>query len=279
MSRIETAMEKAALLREGAPNPCGRTLPEQPETGSAAAELPPSGHCLKPLSPTNPLLVNLLDPHSPAAEEYRKLKAVLVKQCDGGQPRNLAMVTSSLPGEGKTLTALNLAISLAQGLDHTVLLVDADLRRPSLHQYLEIEQGPGLSDVLQGHAELAETIVATGLGRLSVIRAGTAVDNPVELFSSNRMRTLMEQMKHRYPDRFIILDTPPLVPFAESRTLAQIVDCVLFVTKERLAPQNVIREALDSIKGSSILGMVYNAAEICLGKDHYSYYKKYRSNV
>jgi len=133
------AMEKAAKLRQGTDT--GAPQPEAPRQETALAEGGDRGLAPRApvslqygkLAPSNPFLVNLHDPHSPTAEEYRKLKSVLVKMTTGEVFRNTIMVTSSVPSEGKSLTAVNLALSLAQELDHTVLLVDADLRRPSVY--------------------------------------------------------------------------------------------------------------------------------------------------
>lgn len=263
-------MEKAAQLRQGLDRPELEVAEPWPAGNSTA---PAVSALYGKLSPDNPFLVNLHDPHSPTAEEYRKLKSVLVKMTTGESFRNCIMITSSLPNEGKSLTALNLAISLAQELDHTVLLVDADLRRPSVHRYLNIEQGPGLADVLTGEAQIGECIVATGIGKLSIIRAGRQIDNPAELFSSQRTRAILSEIKNRYPDRYIILDTPPVLPFAESRSLAHLVDGVLFVVKERLASQSNIKDALDSLKGCPLLGLVYNAATVDDNDGRYSYYR------
>jgi protein-tyrosine kinase len=279
MSRIEMAMEKAALLREGVVDQVEvqATRPEKAEVQKRPAAVPP----VKPitaqrrLAPTNPLLVSLHDPQSPTAEEYRKLKSMLVKLTREGEFRNSIAVTSSVPNEGKSLTALNLAISLAHELDHTVLLIDADLRRPSLHRYLEIEQAAGLSDVLLGEAEVGEALLPTGLGKLTLMRAGRQVDNPAELFSSQRMEELHRELKERYPDRYVIFDTPPVLPFAETRSLANLVDGVLFVVMERLAPQESVRDALEHLKGTALLGLVYNAASLSGSDERYSYYRKY----
>jgi len=271
MSRIEMAMEKAALLREGMDTPTAEVAQQKPER--AVHLTAPVSLQYGKLSPDNPFLVNLHDPHCPTAEEYRKLKSVLVKMTTGERFRNCLMVTSSVPNEGKSLTALNLALSLAQELDHTVLLVDADLRRPSVHRYLNVEQGVGLSEVLKGEAQLGETIIATGIGKLSIIRAGRSVDNPAELFSSQRTKDVLRELKERYPDRYIILDTPPVLPFAESRSLAHLVDGVLFVVMERLASQANIRDAVESLKGCPLLGMVYNAATVDNNDGRYAYYR------
>lgn len=287
MSRIERAMEKAAQLRQGGETPeveAARQGPGGDMPAVVAAQPRSDNEVLRPapvsaqygkLAPDNPFLVNLHDPHSPTAEEYRKLKSVLVKMTTGEKFRNSIMVTSSLPSEGKSLTALNLAISLAQELDHTVLLVDADLRRPSVHRYLNLEQGVGLAEVLKGEAQLGETIIPTGIGKLSVIRAGRGIDNPAELFSSQRLKTILSELKSRYPDRYIIFDSPPVLPFAESRSLAHLVDGVLFVVMERLASQANVKDALDSLKGAPLLGLVYNAATVDNHDGRYSYYRAY----
>jgi protein-tyrosine kinase len=279
MSRIEMAMEKAARLRDGVAAPPVE-VPEERAVGgtvkSAVTLPPPVSAEYGKLTPDHPFLVNLHDPQSPTAEEYRKLKSVLVKLTTGEQFRNCLMVTSSLPSEGKSLTALNLALSLAQELDHTVLLVDADLRRPSVHRYLGVEQGKGLSEVLTGEAGLGETIIATGIGKLSIIRAGRSIDNPAEIFSSQRTKAVIQELKTRYPDRYIIFDTPPVLPFAESRSLAHLMDGVLFVIMERLATQANIKEALDSLKGSQLLGLVYNAATVDNNDGRYAYYRDYQ---
>ncbi len=266
------AMEKAARLREEGGGQPGQEPPPAESAGTAPPVVPPA----QALTPQNPFLVTIHEPHSQAAEEYRKLKSVLVKLTDGTPFKNALMVTSAVPGEGKSLTALNLAVSLAQGLDHTVLLVDADLRRPSLHRYLEIKQGKGLADILKGEAAIAETIVQTGIGKLAVIRSGTPVENPVELFSSQKMRALVDELKKRYPDRYLIFDTPPVLPFAESRALSSIVDGVVFVVMERFATQAQIKEAFDHLKGG-VLGVVYNAAQSALEDESYGYSKYYQA--
>ncbi len=254
MSKIEIAMEKAALLKQVRAH-------VQVEQTPPASMPPVSARHGRTLSPTNPFLVNLHDPHSPSAEEYRKLKSVLVEMTrlqDGF--KNAVLVTSSVPNEGKSLTAMNLALSLAQELDHTVLLVDADLRRPVLHRYFEIEQGVGLADVLLGEARIGETIISTGIGKLSIMRAGASINNPAELFSSSKMKGVVDELKKRYPDRYLIFDSPPVLPFAETRSLAHLVDGVVFVVMERLASQANVKDAIYSLKGCRLLGLVYNAA-------------------
>jgi len=278
MSRIEKAMEKAAQLREGIVSPPGER--KQTYSSKSAIHIPPVTGPEQKIISDSPYLVNLNDPLSSTAEEFRKLKSVLVKMTKGEDFfKNTLMVTSAVPHEGKTLTALNLAISLAQEFDHTVLLVDADLRRPAVQSYLNMNWKLGFSDCLLGETDIGETIIGTGIGKLSVIPAGRAVPNPVELFTSQRMRSLIEEMKYRYHDRYIIFDTPPILPFAETRSLAHLVDGVLFVVKERLASQENVKEAVESLKGCELLGMVYNDAMLDRHDERYSYYREYAAKT
>lgn len=272
MSRIEEALEKAALLRktlEGsttggtvqpAPRRPASSIPSYPVSPSPAAEI------------GNPLLVTVTDPHSPIAEEYRKLKTLLVTLTKQETFANTVMVTSTVGSEGKSLTALNLAISLAQEFDHTVLLVDADLRKPSLHSYLGIDSPRGLSDCLVNGGDIAEILVRTGIGKLTLLPAGKPVRNPAELFSSQNMADMIAEMKNRYPDRYIIIDTPPVLPFAETHSLGRLVDGVVFVVREGAAAMPDITEALHNLKGARILGMVYNEASSAALNGRYSYY-------
>lgn len=273
MSRIEKAMEKAAQLRSGTVTPTAEI--RQPQR-QAPRHTPPQPESVKNrIISNNPYLVNLNDPYSAVGEEFRKLKSALVKLTKGDVFKNTLMITSAVPHEGKSITSLNLAISLAEEYDHTVLLIDADLRRPSIHTYLGLEQSKGFADCLLGEVDLADTIIPTGIGKLSIITAGREIPNPVEMFNSQKMQTLVAELKHRYPDRYIIFDTPPVLPFAETRTLAHLVDGVLFVVKERLATQKDIRDALEALRGCEMLGMIYNDTVPEHNDERYSSYRGY----
>jgi len=276
MSRIEQALEKAANLR----NAIGAGAAIKDMKGKA------SGHPIRLHTPPpsmdgselmarieNPLLSTLCDPHSPVSEEYRKLKSVVSAFAQQGEFKNVIMVTSSVSNEGKSITSINLAITLAQEFDHTVLLVDADLRKPSLQEYLGMKPGKGLSDYLNGEADLTGLLINTGIGRLTLLPAGTPLKNPVELFSSQKMRDFIVEIKNRYPERFIIIDTPPLLPFAETRSLGALVDGVLFVIREgQVTPEN-IQESMNTIDSSKLIGAVYNEATQANLDGHYHYYR------
>ena len=273
MSRIEKAMEKAAQMRNGAVTTPAETRQQQYDV---PAHIPPQPEFVKEkIVSNNPYLVNLNDPYSPIGEEFRKLKSSLVQLTKGEKFKNTIMVTSAVPHEGKSITALNLAISLAEEYDHTVLLIDSDLRRPSVHSYLNMEQRQGFAECLLGEADLADTIIATGIGKLSVITSGREIPNPVEMFNSQKMKALITELKHRYSDRYIIFDTPPVLPFAETRTLAHLVDGVLFVVKERLASKKDINDALEELKGCEMLGLIYNDTIPEQNDERYSSYSGY----
>ena len=264
MSRIEEALEKAAKIRV---DTASAVVPVAKRPG---IHLPPPVPT-EGISVTNQLLVTVSDPHTQAAEEYRKLKSAIVKMTKEGSFMNMLMVTSAIGGEGKSLTSLNLALSLAQEFDHTVLLVDADIRKPSLHTFLGIDNSVGLTDCLLDGAEVKDALVRTGIGKLSFLSAGRSVSNPAEVFTSQRMRDFFLEIKNRYPDRYIIIDTPPVLPFAETRSLSSVVDGVVLVAKEGLVTLHNIEEAIECIKGTPMLGIVYNEAATEFHRDSYRY--------
>jgi protein-tyrosine kinase len=286
MSRIEQALEKAARQRERNqeefipvlfPEVGGTQLPDM---GGAPSAEERKGHrerdaallLTTPLPVSNPLLVVPGSKNNPAAEEYRKLKSLVLRMTKREKFLNTLVVTSAGSNEGKTLTSLNLAIVLAQEYDHSVLLVDADLRRPSVHRYLGIHPEVGLAQCLQENVPVSRVLVKTGIGRLVVLPAGGAVVDPVELLSSFRMKDIVRELKNRYPDRYIIFDTPPAAPFADAQVLGQVVDGVLFVVREGVARTNNLREGLASLKDANLLGVVYNDASFSPGSGRYYYY-------
>jgi len=267
MSRIEEALSKATLRQSGAPQPEAWSSFSR-ETGA----LPPP----TPIDPTRlseEKLVVLKDPSSPEAEEFRKLKESLVKTITGpGTFNNVILITSAHHGEGKSLVTANLAISLAQEYDHTVMVVDADLRLPSCHRYLDVKPERGLADCLTGGLDLCNALIKTGIGKLVLLPAGKqAVKNPLELFSSNSMRRLMTEMKQRYPDRILLIDTPPVLLFAETRTLADLADGVILVVREGESSLEDVQECL-TLLNNKVLGLVYNATDYVQPSGYYRDY-------
>jgi protein-tyrosine kinase len=265
MSRIEKALEKANKLREKKDI---ENVPG-PEVKGASFGYPDTEVSI---NLTNPYLVTITGAASPITEEYRKLKSMIVKLTTRETFLNTLMVTSALAGEGKSLTALNLAVTLAQDHDHTVLLVDADLRQPSLHRLLDIESPVGLSDCLTNGTDISRALIKTGIGKLVVLPSGKVIANPVELLLSKKLENLLKELKSRYADRYVIIDGPPILPFAEVHALSSMMDGVILVVREGYAPIHDIREALGMIKDAHILGAVYNDVEIDPLDGHYRYY-------
>ena len=268
MSRIEKAIERANQLREAGPAdmPSAKVSPVQvvqPPVGP----VPP----VQALCPDNPCLVINRDPAEGVAEEYRKLKSVVFELTRQGTFDNTLLVTSDLPDAGKTLTALNLALTLANEYDHTVLLVDTDLRKPSVHKQLGIAPGKGLVHCLTEDYPLEKALINTGIGKLVVLPAGGTVADPAELLASNRMRELIAELKARYPDRYVIFDSTPVLPFAEASVLGSLVDGILFVVRERTTRSDHLREALDLLKESNLLGIIYNDTDDNHKMRHYRY--------
>lgn len=270
MSRIERAIEEATRMRlqnsatESPPPISAAPLFRQ---GNAAALLQ-----TEPLAIDNPLLVAAHLGNDSAREEYLKLKSLVVRLTRGETFANTLMVTSTIGEEGKSMTALNLALTLAQDYDHTVLLVDADLRRPALHRYLGLQPEAGLIQCLQGKATLPQALIKTGLGKLVVLPAGGTVENPAEMLGSNRMMDMISELKHRYSDRYVIFDTPPSLPFADAQVLAGGVDGFLYVVREAMAKLSDVKECLNSLQKARFLGVVYNDTLFPRKKGSYYYY-------
>ncbi|OGW46615.1 MAG: polysaccharide biosynthesis protein [Nitrospirae bacterium GWC2_57_9] len=270
MSRTENALEKASRIRRSPqPVPAGRNG-EPAATGAQGARI------------EHPHLVTSRSTFSPVAEEYKKLKARVMRMTKQEPFRNVLLVTSSVGGEGKSVTAANLALSLARDYDHSVVLIDADTRKPSLHTLLNVKPGIGLADCVADDIDIGSALVKVGNGNLQFVPAGKRHENPVELFSSQRMRTVILEMKSRYPDRYIIIDTPPVLLFAETKMISALADGIIFVVREGLAPLQHIIEALDLLKEEQLLGIVYNDAgpEGVNGTyPYHSYYRHYHSRT
>lgn len=274
MSRIEKAIEIAARKRnEGEQTtPPAISSPVESEPKEVSQSARPS-YPEVPINYDNPYLVTANQKNSPASEQYRKLKSLIVKLSQMGELDRAMMVTSPVAGEGKTLTSINLAITMAQEFDHTVLLIEADVRKPSVLKYLGLEKKPGLTDCIVDGLDVSEVLIKTGIGSLSILPAGRPVENPVELFSSNRMDATMNEIKQRYKDRYIIVDTTPLLPFAEPQYIANLVGAVLLVVREGLTTPEKLKRSLEILKNNNLLGIVSNGvSRVNSLQGYYGYY-------
>jgi protein-tyrosine kinase len=197
-------------------------------------------------------------------EEFRIIKRPLLKRAFAERgpkenPCNLIMVTSSLPGEGKTYSAINLAMSIAMELDHTVLLVDADVARPSILRTLGLPAQRGLMDILLDDTlDLSDVMLRTNVDTLSILPAGTSTPRATELLASSTMTAMVHELAHRYPDRVIIFDSPPLMLTSESRVLASHMGQIVVVVEAQTTTQHAVKEALQQLEGMANVNLLYN---------------------
>ena len=269
MSRIEKALEKAARMRNGRDAAAG--LWQSVDTLHRRPALQP----LTSLQDVDPHLIAHSDSTAIVSEEYKKLKAMIIKMTKQEPIKNMLLVTSAVGSEGKSITAANLALSLAQDYDHSVLLIDADLRKPTLHRLFNVTPGIGLSDCVSEERDIASALIKIGNGNLMFLPPGKRTENPVELFSSQRMEKALAAMKYRYPDRYIIIDAPPVLLFAEAKLISTLVDGIIFVVKEGGTSLQHVTEALDSLKAENLMGIVYNAMGTDGLNNRYSYHSYY----
>jgi capsular exopolysaccharide synthesis family protein len=226
-----------------------------------------------------PETVALSHPHSSIAESFRALRTALLLANSGMPPRTV-LVTSGLPSEGKTTIAINVAITLAQR-GGKVLLVDADLRRPSIHRHMISqkklrEELPGISEYLTGNASLEECKLATEVSpNLEVVFAGAAPPNPAELCSSEQMRRLLHELREQYSH--VVIDSPPLLSVTDATILSVQTDGVLLVSRSGFSTRDSLRRAkrlLDHVN-ARILGVVLNDLNLAVDGYYYYYYYGY----
>ncbi|MBA6290448.1 XrtA-associated tyrosine autokinase [Colwellia sp. MB3u-4] len=210
-------------------------------------------------------------------DEFRKIKRILLNNAFGKAAKtlhhsNLIMVSSAKPNEGKTFVAINLALSIALEQDKTVLLVDADVLRPSVMRELGIEEQLGMIDYLLGKTEhVSDIIYNTDINKLKLIPAGKLHHLSNELLASEKMATLANELANRYPDRIVIFDCPPLIGVTETLVLANLMGQAVIVVEESKTSIVDIQAATEHLNENLALGLVLNKA-IRSHKDLYGYY-------
>ena len=222
----------------------------------------------------DPKLVVLSSLGSVEAENFKALRAQILLNSKNGSPPRTIMVTSTYPGEGKSFVACNLAASIALGIDEHVLLVDCDLRKPQVHQYFGYGRSRGLSDYLTGRAEIPDLLVKTDIPKLTLLMAGTPPGNPAELLSSKRMGALIDEVRTRYDDRYVILDATPTQFTADSNVLSPHVDGILLVVMAHRSPRKAVQGGMQSLAKENMLGVVFNGYDEPM-KSYRKYYSGY----
>jgi protein-tyrosine kinase len=214
---------------------------------------------------------------SQIGQEFRVIKRPLLANAFG---RGVAavkngkrvMVTSAFPGEGKSFCAINLAMSIAAERDTKVLLVDADVARPSILRELGIQTQAGLMDLLVDNTQdLAHLVLPTNVEKLSILPAGRRHKQATEFLASASMSRLLEQISARYPDRIIIFDSPPLLVTTESRVLASYMGQVAVVVEAGRTPRESVNEALSTIESNEVVGLILNKTQSVHAGSEYRY--------
>jgi capsular exopolysaccharide synthesis family protein len=270
MSRIQNILEKAE--REGAVRrmrpvgePAGATLaldvppaavPPPPTVveeapAASAVAVQPSVRSVR--SQLDPILVAAMAPGAFAAEQYRALRTRMA-HTDHGAPVDAILITSPGRGEGKSLTAANLALTMAQDFQSRICIVDADLRYSRLHRLFGVADTPGLAEVLAGQATLADALVAIDDQQLTVLPAGQIPAHPAELLGSTAMRRVIQTLRSQF-DR-VIIDAPSAAPLADVGILTPLVDSVVLVVHAGVTTKPAIHEAVTAIGSSNMLGVV-----------------------
>jgi receptor protein-tyrosine kinase len=217
-------------------------------------------------------------PHSQLADEFRVVKRPIIRNAlrKGGiavKNANLVMVTSSLPSEGKTFTAVNLAMSVAMEYDNTVLLIDGDVAHPMLPTLLNVPSEPGLLDLLtRDDLDVGDALVRTNVEKLTVLPAGSRHKRATELLASEQMVNLLLELASRYSDRIIIFDSPPLLATTEARVLATHMGQIVMVVAADTTTQHAVSQALSTIESCEIVLMMLNKARKTDVGSYYGYY-------
>jgi receptor protein-tyrosine kinase len=217
-------------------------------------------------------------PKSQIADEFRVIKRPIIHNArrtatSAIRNGNLIMVTSALPGEGKTFTAINLALSVAMELDTTVLLVDGDVAHPELPRVLGTPGSPGLLELLTtNELDVSDAIVRTNVDNLSVLPAGAHHRRATELLASEQMAIVLHELATRYPDRIVIFDSPPLLPTTEARALALHMGQIVMVVAADSTRQHAVNLALATIENCDIVLMMLNKADKTDVGTYYGYY-------
>jgi len=294
MDSIEKAMFGRSLGSIPPPAPATRTLPAKGDVIERTADMVNDLPAVRVTAPTATkrtqrsvtldleriraagLLVPDTQP-SRIKEEYRQIKRPLLMHIDGkgatiSEHANLIVVTSARPGEGKTFTACNLALSIAAERNRTVLLVDADVIKPAVTKTLGFEAEQGLVDFLiDDQLELADVLVNTSIPSLTVLPAGSKHHLSAELLAGDNMHRLTAELSVRYPDRIVIFDSPPLLATTEASILTSLMGQVVMVVEAERTAQSQVKDALAMLNPNQIIGFVLNKTRDVLVPNYHGY--------
>lgn len=254
----------------------GRPLKTPRKPGSVDIELDHEKLSREGITPYTDISETLVD-------EFRRIKRPLLRaafdeKADGkpSGPGNIVLIASALSGEGKTFTAMNLAMSIAMERDRTVVLVDADIAKPHISRMLGVVQEPGLMDLLQDHSvDIGDVLLQTDMPSLKIIPAGERHRQAAELLASQRMEAIVEELATRYSDRIVLFDSPPILQTSEAQALAARVGQVLLVVQAGQTPQRAVLSALELMAEQDVK-MVLNKCRLPESSPYYTGYYGYK---
>ena len=224
----------------------------------------------------NPYVLPLTEPTSPFIEHYRRLYRKILYFYQKNEFQSFG-ITSAQIGEGKTLTTINLALTMSEDPTRTVVLVDCDFRKPRTAQYLGLPAKRGLAEVLEGKEDLKDVVmtIKNGSIHLKIITAGRVEGNPMHLFHEDGLRTVLKRLKAEYS--FVLVDTPPILPIADQVFLADLVDGLILVIRAGKAPREMIKTALENIAEKNVVGIIFNGYQKSVANYYHYKYSSYYS--
>lgn len=279
MSRVYQALEKVEEeRRQKAEEPTPVVLEEKTILKKEAPTLQfPQEKVDKlglPPKETAPILI--VQPHSFGAEAFRKLKTQIFLH--SGNPVRSILVTSAAPQEGKTLVAVNLAVAISKEIHNQAILVDGDLRRPSIH-LANGQNVKGLSNYLSDGVPLSEILINSEIEKLRIIQAGSSTRKSSELIRSRKMGDLLQSLRALGDNTYVIIDSPPIMATADPTLLSTMVDGIILVVRAEYTSRESIQTAIKSIDRQKIIGVIFNQVEVkpsTYSSEYYRYYQYYR---
>ncbi len=263
MERIKQALELARQEREKNGGKVTGSIAQPKKGGQSVADADITYTSTRTISmPVHELREKriITEQQNSISDAYRILRTQVLLRLNEKKWNTLA-ITSPGNGAGKSLTAINLAISLAREVDNTVLLIDANLRSPKLDKYFEFNSNYGLSDYLLEDKPLGDMLVhPEGIPRFVMLPAGRAIANSSEMLSSPKMQRLVDEVKHRYPSRIVIFDLPPMLESSDALAFIPNVDATLMVIEEGKTLEAELRQAFELMQGNEVIGTVLNKA-------------------
>jgi capsular exopolysaccharide synthesis family protein len=260
MERIQRALEQASRERAGAESATG-ALDTQTEIYKVQYSQTKVVEVSEDVFRKNRIISAV--PQHDMKDAYRMLRTRVLQGMRGNNWNSLA-VTGPASGCGKTLTAINLAVSLAMEVTSTVVLVDLDLRNPSIHKYFDYEPEYGISDYLYDDVPIEKILFSPSVDRLVVLPGRTGIHNSSEMLRSPKMLSLVDELKNRYPDRYVIVDLPPVLAADDALSFSPYIDAMLLVAEDGSTKTEHLEKALEVLRDAQIIGTVLNKASTSL---------------